>query len=166
MWAAVEVLCFGTLSQMFELWSDSDCKAAVARSFKGFTSWDKFQSVLHAFSVLRNICAHHGRLWNRRVPVTPVMLKQVIDKHEKRSIYNNTVWADVIMIQFYVDSLKNNTEYSDAVARLLTQSALYLQGIKSPYQRPKAKNAGKEDSGAASAETNDEVTSSNRGVAG
>ena len=26
---------------------------------------------MHAFAQLRNICAHHGRLWNRRLTTTP-----------------------------------------------------------------------------------------------
>jgi abortive infection bacteriophage resistance protein len=135
MWAAIEVLSFGTVSQMFELWADSKCKSKVANSFEGFGSWSKFESVPHALSVLRNICAHHGRLWNRIMPVTPVMLEQVKDRHEKQSAYRNTVWSDVVMLQFYVDSLAGNTAFSESIKSLLADKYAYVKGLKHPFRR-------------------------------
>ena len=48
-WMSLEVVSFGTLSQM--------------------GNEDVFANWLHAFSNLRNCCAHHSRIWNRRFVV-------------------------------------------------------------------------------------------------
>jgi abortive infection bacteriophage resistance protein len=64
-WVVSEVLSLGLLSRLYENIGFPDTKAAIAGQYglhqRIFTSW------LHQLSVVRNICAHHGRLWNRHL---------------------------------------------------------------------------------------------------
>ncbi|MCF7689085.1 MAG: Abi family protein [Cephaloticoccus sp.] len=68
-WMVAEVLTLGSLSLLYKGLGDSLLKAVIANRFgitaKVMASW------LHSLSHLRNICAHHGRLWNREFSITP-----------------------------------------------------------------------------------------------
>lgn len=66
-WVACEFLSFGSLVRLFGLMQDRD-QTAVARSL-GVSSGTKMWSFLHSMSYVRNVCAHHSRLWNRQLTV-------------------------------------------------------------------------------------------------
>jgi len=61
-WMATEVMSLGALSKLVTAMHNTDRKAIAAEfalTAPVFGSW------LHVMSVVRNIAAHHGRLWNR-----------------------------------------------------------------------------------------------------
>lgn len=64
-WAVVETLSLGALSRWFKATRSSEIKQDVVRGL-GMPSIEILEQVLHALTPVRNICAHHGRLWNRR----------------------------------------------------------------------------------------------------
>lgn len=70
-WITLEVTSFGTMSILYQNLKPSLSKRAVAAVFgvsdKVFSSW------LHTLVYVRNICAHHARLWNRTLGVRPLM---------------------------------------------------------------------------------------------
>lgn len=66
LWNVVEVLSFGTVSRFFAcLKTDEQKKIAdtIGVHPKVLHNW------LHAFTILRNICAHHSRLWNKQLRI-------------------------------------------------------------------------------------------------
>ncbi|SMQ93776.1 Abi family protein [Xanthomonas fragariae] len=65
---ASEVMSLGTLSKLVCAMHSVD-QAAIATEFH--TDIPVLLSWLHAVSVVRNIAAHHGRLWNRVLGVSP-----------------------------------------------------------------------------------------------
>lgn len=65
-WMIMESISFGKLSRLFSLLKTSDEKRFITKHFGAVTP-DHLVSWLHAFVVLRNICAHHSRLWNRKI---------------------------------------------------------------------------------------------------
>tara|TARA_Y100001934_G_scaffold283479_1_gene403617 strand:- start:14082 stop:15053 length:972 start_codon:yes stop_codon:yes gene_type:complete len=64
-WVAVETWDFGALSQLFAMMKVKH-QAQIARKY-GVPDWEAFQSWLRSLNYLRNICAHHSRLWNRNI---------------------------------------------------------------------------------------------------
>jgi abortive infection bacteriophage resistance protein len=68
-WFTFEILQMGQLSILYSSAAKSSVKKAIAACFAVkepvFTSW------LHTLVYVRNICAHHARLWNKefRIPV-------------------------------------------------------------------------------------------------
>lgn len=68
-WMMLEVSSFGTLSMLYENLSPGRNKRAIAHHFglddSTFSSW------LHCFAYIRNVCAHHCRLWNRGMNIRP-----------------------------------------------------------------------------------------------
>lgn len=69
-WKTMEVASFGTLSKMLENFKDAELKKVVAREF-GLPQYGYLESWVRCAVVLRNFCAHHARIWNRRFPLKP-----------------------------------------------------------------------------------------------
>ncbi|MDR0952766.1 MAG: Abi family protein [Elusimicrobiota bacterium] len=71
LWMASEVMTFGNISVLFK-YLNTDTRNDISKplGIDGYyyTSW------LHTCSVVRNICAHHGRLFNRNNMVFPKKL--------------------------------------------------------------------------------------------
>lgn len=61
-WMAVEVMSFGGLSKFFSGMKHKDQKA-IAACFGCAAAY--FGNWLHVFTRVRNICAHHAKLWNK-----------------------------------------------------------------------------------------------------
>jgi abortive infection bacteriophage resistance protein len=68
-WMLREVNTFGMWSLMYNKLGDVDDKQAVAKKFTPYPS-SILANWLHHLVFIRNICAHHGRLWNRVAGVT------------------------------------------------------------------------------------------------
>src|SRR5262245_55661616 len=68
LWMATELLSFGWLSQIYKA-CHPEIKRSIARRLDiqdvQLASW------LHSLSFIRNVCAHHSRLWNRELAVKP-----------------------------------------------------------------------------------------------
>lgn len=64
-WKALEVVTLGTLSKVYDnLHHQLPSKSAIANEF-GLNSVKDFSSWLRTITLIRNIIAHHSRLWNR-----------------------------------------------------------------------------------------------------
>lgn len=66
-WAVVEVVSFGTISKLYSILKTQEQKEVI-QSLHGINN-NVFKNWLHGLSVLRNICAHHSRLWNKTLGV-------------------------------------------------------------------------------------------------
>ncbi|MGI9228809.1 MAG: Abi family protein [Gammaproteobacteria bacterium] len=71
-WMVFETLPFGSVSFVYQKIGTSP-KRTVANSFG--ISQDLMQYWLHASSHLRNLCAHHSRIWNREFGIAPKIAK-------------------------------------------------------------------------------------------
>ncbi|HHY43170.1 MAG TPA: hypothetical protein GX514_10070, partial [Thermoanaerobacterales bacterium] len=95
-WVAVEILSFGTLSRLFNNMKKED-KNTISKTYYNFpavyiTTW------LRSLVVLRNICAHYGRLYNRRFTITPKLGK----KDKKLGIQNDKLFALVFILKYLI----------------------------------------------------------------
>lgn len=69
-WMMLEITSFGSLSSLYSNLKPGRTKREIAHYFglddRTFASW------LHTFVYVRNICAHHSRLWNRELSISPI----------------------------------------------------------------------------------------------
>ena len=65
LWAVTELMTFGELSKWVEATRDAKIRGAVAKDV-GRPTQEVLTGTLQFLSYVRNVCAHHGRLWNRR----------------------------------------------------------------------------------------------------
>lgn len=70
-WMTSEVSSFGTLSMMYRWLNAGRARRKVAQ-FYGLTD-TVMESWLHSIVYVRNICAHHSRLWNRKLSINALI---------------------------------------------------------------------------------------------
>jgi len=100
-WMASEVMSFGSLSRLYEGMESKDQKPVSDRySLPHYV----LRSWLWSLSFIRNVCAHHSRLWNRELAIAPVMptnkhgwLPGEIPNHKR-------LFAVLIMLRHLLDS--------------------------------------------------------------
>lgn len=73
-WMSAELMSFGLLSKWQSALGGAADRKRIARPFG--LSEKAYFSFVHHLSTIRNICAHHGRLWNRLFAVRPVLPSQ------------------------------------------------------------------------------------------
>ncbi|OPA83995.1 hypothetical protein BFW86_25565 [Pseudomonas fluorescens] len=69
-----EELTLGDLSHLYKVLAKDSDKKAIARRLK--LPAPLMQSWLHTLTIIRNICAHHSRLWNRELGIRPELPKK------------------------------------------------------------------------------------------
>jgi abortive infection bacteriophage resistance protein len=106
---SLEVTSFGLLSKLFFNLISGPEKKAVTQ-FYGLYKVDILENWMHSFSNLRNICAHHGRLWNRRLTA-----------HIK--IPRNAIYP-FIEIKYTLDRISPSQTFNIKLKELMTQCPL------------------------------------------
>ncbi len=73
-WKTLEVLSLGTLSKIYgNLANKCKSKDLIAAEF-GCANFTYFHSWMQDLTQIRNMCAHHGRIWNKNLPGRPKLL--------------------------------------------------------------------------------------------
>lgn len=75
-WKSLELTSFGTLSKLYgNLRNNIKSKDEIAASLNA-VNHTYLPSWLQSIAQIRNICAHHGRLWNKNLPGKVKLLKK------------------------------------------------------------------------------------------
>jgi abortive infection bacteriophage resistance protein len=93
----LEITSFGALSRLYENLKPGKSRKEIANTFglsdKVFASW------LHSFVYIRNVCAHHARLWNRPLQIQPLFPRRTqFVWLTDNSVSNNRVYYALSMI--------------------------------------------------------------------
>lgn len=117
-WMLMEITSFGTLSQLYKNLNGGTEKRAIANYFG--ISDSVFETWLHSIVYLRNICAHHTRLWNRGLRISPQMPRTPRKQWLRNtSIKNDRTYFMVCMIRYLLQSVNPKTTFSKRLKVLL-----------------------------------------------
>jgi len=120
-WSTAEVMSFGQLSLWFKNLKTRRDRNRVAKAYDIDESI--LRSFMHHLTFIRNITAHHGRLWNRRMTITmklpknPQALSEMFNPKETRHIGNT-----VIMLGYFLKLISPGTSWPQRIQRLIIQS--------------------------------------------
>jgi abortive infection bacteriophage resistance protein len=114
-WMASEVMTFRTLSKMFS-GLDRKLQQAVAAALG--LHWRVASTWLHCLAYVRNVCAHHGRLWNRELPVSP----RLPSGDPTWAPVNNRRAYCVLCMLRYLTRPNGSDAWADAVRALLRET--------------------------------------------
>lgn len=112
-WLVMERLSFGQLSRLFECLNTPERKV-VARPF-GFdeqilTSW------LHSLTFLRNVCAHHSRVWNVKFSkFTPKSVRI----YSGEFLVNDRLYVRALVIWLLLRSQPSAIQWRDDLVKLI-----------------------------------------------
>lgn len=118
-WMSLEVSSFGLLSKIFQNLAKGKAKINVAKYF-GINDISIIENWLLCFSNVRNICAHHSRLWNRRLtakPKLPYVTKYpFISNHD---IYPNKIYATLCCMLYILKIIRPEMDYTAKIKTIL-----------------------------------------------
>ena len=100
-WMVSEILSLGQLSKWFSNLKARADRQAIAKVY-GIDE-KVLASCVHHLTYVRNICAHHGRLWNKQftvtmiVPSAPAALRLAMNPATERQLYNTLAMLGYLM---------------------------------------------------------------------
>jgi len=113
-WMVFEELPFGMVSRIFRNLNKSYKKKIASYFGEDFMI---FESWLHAIAYLRNISAHHSRLWNRVFTIKPKIPKN-IKVHVPR---NDRFYAQAVVLQRLLNKVSRRTQWKSRLNDLITE---------------------------------------------
>lgn len=75
-WKTLEIASFGNCSRLYGNLKNSISSKNIISKVLGTVNHTYLKSWLMTIVQIRNICAHHGRLWNRNLPGRPKLLSK------------------------------------------------------------------------------------------
>ena len=117
-WKTLEVVSFGTLGKLYGNFADISIKKTVARSFN-VPNHEILDSWIVALSALRNCCAHHARVWNRKYPMKPQLppaKKMRSDWVDVSGVDHGRLYALLCCLLYWVNNIQpDNTLKTDVI---------------------------------------------------
>lgn len=116
-WMCFELLTIGEMSHLYRGLKNNIDKKRIADFFEVhptvFTSW------LHSLTYVRNICAHHSRLWNRDLAIEPeLLLKPKGNWISKRYENNKRMFYFLCMLKYLLDRANPGNTMKDKIESL------------------------------------------------
>lgn len=119
-WKTMEVISFGTLSKLFCNFKDAQTKKAIARSFL-LPQYTYLENWIKCAAVLRNCCAHHARIWNRRFPSIPKLPETLpadwISQKPQRPV---KIYGQLCCLAYLEQSINPNGSFKAKLTELLS----------------------------------------------
>lgn len=119
-WMNAEIMTFGVLLTMFR-GIDSSIKKGIASEYgisdKVLESW------LTALNGIRNICAHHGRLWNRELGYKPFIPRERKHPqwHDPVEVMNNRAFGILTILKYLMNIIAPQSKWSERFDNLLAE---------------------------------------------
>ena len=117
-WMVTELMTFGALLTLFR-GSPSNVKKQIASRFG--TTDRVFNSWLGALNGVRNICAHHGRLWNRELGYKPMIPTGDVLWHDPVHVANNRVFGVLTILKYLLSDITPDTHWPARLSELLAE---------------------------------------------
>jgi abortive infection bacteriophage resistance protein len=117
-WMMLEITSFGTLSFLYSTLKPGVVKREIAKHFglndKTFSSW------IHSIVYLRNVCAHHSRLWNRIMSIQPINPRSIYKPWlQNTTVSNNRLYFILSMMLFLHQTINPGNTLSKRFKNLL-----------------------------------------------
>lgn len=116
-WVAIEVISFGELSKLFRNLRE-DTKNEIVKDFN--VPYYHIGSWLHSLAYVRNVCAHYGRLYGKKLIIKPTLFKS-----KRGLIENSSVFAAIYVLSKLLHQ-DNHTNFITTLHTLLEEYEEYV----------------------------------------
>jgi abortive infection bacteriophage resistance protein len=130
-WAMSEIISLGILSKLYSNLKPMPTRCSIAKTYnlneKILGSW------LHHLTNIRNICAHHARLWNRDFTTIPMQPKHKPSKlvgefvQKSRKLYNT-----LVILLHCMDVIAPGHSWRQKIKTLLNNPSIPLVAMDFP----------------------------------
>ena len=116
-WMTMEVTSFGTLSLLLKYVIGGRTKRNIA-SYYGVAD-TILESWIHTFVYVRNICAHHSRLWNKTLRVTGAFPRKTAMPFIQTKVQNDKVYYILCLVRYMLQTINPNSSFTARLKKLL-----------------------------------------------
>lgn len=136
-WAVSEVLSLGALSRWLTNLKPKRTRATIAAVYQ--LDEGVLQAFIRHITYIRNLCAHHSRLWNRRLTVTmqlprtkPYELVANFNVSQDRRIYNT-----LVMLAWFLDCISPDHHWKTRLQDMIHRHEINpaLMGFPKDYKQ-------------------------------
>lgn len=117
-WIMLEITSFGSLSKLFEninLYDKRLISNEYQLSEKVFGSW------LHSLVYIRNVCAHHTRLWDRKLTISPIIMNKLKNGWSAKYIMNKSSYYIILIIRYLLKTINPNSTFKTKLIDLFSK---------------------------------------------
>lgn len=118
-WMLTEVMSLGKLSRLYRGLLNDD-KKVIAKHFK--LPYKRLSEWLHILTYVRNVCAHHSRLWNRELSIRPERINET-DWLPPVTPRNDRVFFVLLMLRYLLISTGDAVKWTKSMTQLLAPFA-------------------------------------------
>jgi len=136
-WVSCEVLSFGQLSVWYENLAHGNDRRDIAEPYR--VDEQILVSFAHHLTYVRNVCAHHSRLWNREMTITmklprrPATLEASFNPNMPRRSYNT-----LTMLALMLSTISTGSAWCAQLLKLLEEHPsvdLASMGFRADWRR-------------------------------
>jgi abortive infection bacteriophage resistance protein len=115
---AAEVMTFGQLFTLFRYLNLSE-KQHIAKTVALYPP--VLESWLHTLNFIRNACAHHARLWNRELPIRPLVpdFRHHPEWHTPVQFDNHRIFTVLTLLSYLLRYIDPQTTWQTRLEQLL-----------------------------------------------
>lgn len=118
LWMAAEVIDFGCVFTLYR-GVDKSIRRKISEKYK--ISFGVLETWLHSLNTIRNICAHHSRLWNRELGIKP----EIPDKNPywnyPNKIENNKMFGILSIMKYMISYIAPQSCWQERLFQLLNK---------------------------------------------
>lgn len=120
-WKTIELTSFGNISKLYgNLKPSIESKDVIASEFNA-VNHTYLPSWLQTIAQIRNVCAHHGRLWNKNLPGRPKLLKKppalwISEVPKENEFYK--LYIHLCMMKYLLDAINGDHKFSTRLKTL------------------------------------------------
>lgn len=118
-WMTFEVSSFGTLSMMYRWLKAGHARRKVAK-FYGLTD-TVMESWLHSMVYVRNICAHHSRLWNRKLSINALIPRRTEKTFINITTDTKRVYYILSILLYFLQTVNPKNTFTSRFNSLLSR---------------------------------------------
>lgn len=119
-WMALEITSLGSLSKLFGN-LDTPLEKRMIAKYYGLAD-SVFEKWLHSIVYLRNVCAHHTRLWNRDMSISAPMPKKPTNPWiQNTNVRTNKTYFMLCMIRYLLQTVNPGTTFNERLRSLLNK---------------------------------------------
>lgn len=133
-WIVCEVMSFGWLSRSYDAIGRRAIRSDISDSYK--LKEVVLSSFLHHITTVRNICAHHSRLWNREFTFTMKLptngqteLLQSLHSGNTKQLYNT-----LVMCIYFINLISPNNNWTQKLKALIETHSIDVAEMGFPYK--------------------------------
>lgn len=125
-WAVCEVMSLGLLSRWLKNLKPSDVCTAIAKNYQ--IAYPVLTGFIEHLVYLRNLCAHHSRVWNRKFTKTMQVPKtkprQLIGNFNQDPAKQRNIYDTLVMLMHFLNIVSPAHHMKSRLKKLITTHAI------------------------------------------